>query len=242
MDQSVSVITITYNQEDQLERLANSLALQTSKVHQWIIYDDGSDAFDIAAFVEKWGGTLPITPLLAKHEGKHPSKHFNQCLAQATGDIVFKVFGDTFLDIEAINQIQLTTDPGCAGCAYRYHFNPFALDWRFPYDPPHDRPYPVTGENPFMQMRGNGMIAWREDLVKLGGFDERFKGYGRDDYDMFMRLWDANTQLFFYNNVVMHHKFHAEDPDSQDNINLFNVKFSQVMTKRNPTPIQITKT
>ena len=68
----ITVVTATYNRENTLERVYNSLKAQTYKNFEWIIIDDGSED-NTKQLVEYWkeNSEFPIQYYYQSNQGKH---------------------------------------------------------------------------------------------------------------------------------------------------------------------------
>lgn len=55
------------------------------------------------------------------------------------------------------------------------------------------------------------LSVWRNSLEKSGRFDERFDGWGLEDYDLQFRLYRNGERFAFGNNAVAFHQFHPRD-------------------------------
>jgi len=60
-------------------------------------------------------------------------------------------------------------------------------------------------------MRGCNMAFWREDLLKVNGYNEGFTGWGREDNEVAVRLINSgiNKRVIKFGAVVFH-IFHPE--------------------------------
>jgi GT2 family glycosyltransferase len=68
------------------------------------------------------------------------------------------------------------------------------------------------------QFSGNGMIATKEIMERIGYIDEKYAGYGIDDYDTAMRAKMNGALLFLYGQVKIYHIDHPNKESTQDNI------------------------
>ena len=99
----VTILTPTYNRREGLERLYNSLLLQTNKKFKWLIVDDGSTD-DTNSFIE----TLPteefvIQYIYKQNGGKHTA--LNVGISQIDTELTFIVDSDDYLTEDAIETI-----------------------------------------------------------------------------------------------------------------------------------------
>lgn len=56
------------------------------------------------------------------------------------------------------------------------------------------------------------MSFWKEDLRKVNGFNEAFVGWGREDSELVIRLYNSGilrSDLYF--SAIVYHLFHIEN-------------------------------
>ncbi|MEZ4814576.1 MAG: glycosyltransferase family 2 protein [Bdellovibrionota bacterium] len=61
-------------------------------------------------------------------------------------------------------------------------------------------------------VRGCNMSFWKEDLRKVNGFNEAFVGWGREDSELVIRLYNSGilrSDLYF--SAIVYHLFHIEN-------------------------------
>jgi predicted glycosyltransferase involved in capsule biosynthesis len=60
---------------------------------------------------------------------------------------------------------------------------------------------------------GANMSFWRDDLVKVNGYNEDFTGWGKEDNDLSLRLSNAGIKLHFLKFAgIIYHLYHKESP------------------------------
>lgn len=68
--------------------------------------------------------------------------------------------------------------------------------------------------------KGCNLAIWREDYIKVNGFDEAFTGWGHEDSDITVRLLHAGTRIKNGRFAVpVFHMWHKENSRSRKNIN-----------------------
>lgn len=209
----IDIITGCFNQRLQLLTLYESLVAQKEHINSWIICDDGSHD-------GTWNvirGLTDESPFLIQgfsqtHDGMRLARNLNNGIRHATGDLLFFVMGDSYLQPSTLKELSNTYFEGSAGCGVRVNVDEqgkqLGIDWRMEQDIKE----PIHGLS-HLQMTGNSMIVRREDLLKVGMWDEGYEGYGRDDYDLFYRLEKAGIPLICYGNVRINHTYHGEGQD-----------------------------
>lgn len=100
----LTIITPTYNRENKLKRLYESLKNQTNKEFCWLIIDDGSTDNTnklVSKYIEE--NKVEITYVYQKNGGKH--RALNTGIKMITTDLVFIVDSDDYLVKDAVSSI-----------------------------------------------------------------------------------------------------------------------------------------
>ncbi|VDH17425.1 Hyaluronan synthase [Algoriella xinjiangensis] len=100
----ITVFTPTFNREKTLNRLYQSLLLQTNKNFEWLVVDDGSSD-NTELIVNSWieDGILNISYFKQKNGGKH--RAINKGLELAKGELFFIVDSDDYLPNDSLKII-----------------------------------------------------------------------------------------------------------------------------------------
>ncbi|MHA3058116.1 glycosyltransferase family 2 protein [Acinetobacter sp. ANC 5584] len=101
----ISIVTATYNRENLLERVYNSLINQTNKEFEWIVVDDGSQD-NTKELIKNFmcNSYIDMTYIYKNNGGKHTA--LNIGIVNAKYDFTFFLDSDDFLlndSIEVIN-------------------------------------------------------------------------------------------------------------------------------------------
>lgn len=228
----VSVVTTTYNNLETLTKLYESLILQKDDIHEWIVCDDGStDGTWQFLQEESKAERFPIHAYAQLNKGFRIAKNINNGLRSATGDIIFVVMADSYLNIDTIKTLKSEYIKGTAGSGMRINVKKDGTFHSFDHrNPTGEENRKLIGKVPFYWsfFVGNSMIIPRDALDVVGLWDEEYKGYGMEDYDYIFRLGQAGYQLIQYNKVIVNHFHHAGRDDSPDNVKRFTDK---VMSK-----------
>lgn len=121
LEKIVTVLTPTYNRKDYIDKLYNSLKMQTCKNFTWMIVDDGSTdntECKIEYYIKE--NILDIIYLKKKNGGKHTALNFG--ISKITTPLVFIVDSDDYLTENAIeiinNDYQYIKSSKYCGLAY----------------------------------------------------------------------------------------------------------------------------
>lgn len=218
----ISIVTGTFNHKESLFKLYTSLLKQKDYIHEWIICDDGStDGTWEAALRYASEGFLTIHCRAQDNKGMRLARSLNNGFRIASGDLLFVVMGDSYLQEDTLKQLSETYIPGSVGCGVRENVDSkgrlVKYDWRVP-----DGNKEIKQVDRPEQLTGNSMIVTLKDLRGIHFWDERYEGYGRDDWDVFLQLQQKGLPLYQYNNVRINHLYHGEgQPDNRKNMMLY---------------------
>jgi len=153
------------------------------------------------------------------------SRSINAGLRRAKGNIIFVVFGDTFLHPDVIFDIKSDFKYGSAGCALRRNVNKnkefVSWDWRIATNEDLLHRIIELGATPWKQLCGNGMLVERDALKSIGYWPEEYEGYGREDWCIYMRLKRMGLSMYMYNSIIINHFAHSEGKDNPSNVARF---------------------
>jgi glycosyltransferase involved in cell wall biosynthesis len=211
-----SVVITTYNWPQALQRALEALARQRTLPHEVIVADDGSGD-DTRALIETTARDYPV-PLRhswIEDRGFRVALARNRAIAASNGDYLLLLDGDMlahprFVDDHLraarrgsfVQGMRVLTDE--QGCARLLSGDVTSLGF---FDPGlgrrrHTLRMPALAALSLRLSRGQSDRAiktcnqgwWRDDLVALNGFDERFEGWGREDKDLAVRAFHAGLQ------------------------------------------------
>ena len=204
---SISLIITTYNNPPFLEIVLKSVLRQSVYPKEVVIADDGSGP-GTRKLIERYQQEFPI-PLIHSwipDQGFRVSMSRNKAIAKATRDYIVMVDGDMVLTPHFIKDHQKLMQEGffvvgsraplsenATQCRLRtlnpvFHFwstglmkrqvlvrIPFLSTW-------------LKGKSGISRAKSCNIAFWKEDCVKINGFDESFEGWGYEDSDFFQRL------------------------------------------------------
>ena len=215
----VSVVALTYNWPAALERLLASLAVQKRLPDEVIVADDGSGE-ETRALVERMARDFPV-PLRhvwQEDRGFRAARARNRGIAASRGDYVILLDGDMLLHPHFVadhlmlaergfflqgGRIKATREESAellAGGApvfapwSRADFHEFdGIKRLYAFRQPQLARWKARSRNGGRVMSCN-MSFWREDLLRVNGFDERMEGYGAEDRELVARLENAGLR------------------------------------------------
>jgi glycosyltransferase involved in cell wall biosynthesis len=240
----ISVIVTTYNREDALEAVLSALSGQTDREFEVVVADDGSRP-TTAALIERWKGRLgvPLSHAWQADRGFRAAEIRNRALLAARGDYCIFLDGDCIARADFVathrrlaergwfvtgNRVLLSREltaavlregvlPQTWNLAQWINrraqggVNRLAAVLRLPLGPLRKlRPAQWLGA------RSCNLAVWRSDLELVDGFDASFRGWGREDSDLLIRLLHSGVRRKdgrFATGVI--HLWHEEEDRSQ---------------------------
>ena len=204
---SISLIVTTYNNPPFLEMVLKSILKQRVCPKEVVIADDGSGV-ETKELIDRYRQLFPV-PLIHSwipDQGFRLSMSRNKAIAKATGDYIVMIDGDMVLTPHFIKDHQKLMRKGFFVVGSRapldeketrrrlqtlnpvFHFwsrglmkpqvlvrIPFLAAW-------------LKGKSGITRAKGCHLAFWKEDCVKVNGFDENFASWGYEDSDFFQRL------------------------------------------------------
>lgn len=196
--QRISVCTGTYNRTGMyLDHLLESVLLADHpELIELSVYDCGSgDAAELEHGIrKKWRGQLQFHSEPAKFSRAFA---FNRAVAQSTADIIFICDADMSIPADIVRLCNQYTAPRIAW--YPIVFYLFR-----------DQPAVISrSTGHWMQFGGKGMLACRkQDFLAIGGIDESFTEWGREDDELWERFVKAGYRIIRNRQRGLLHHWH----------------------------------
>ena len=237
----ISVILATYNGKEQLACCARSLVAAGDAGIEVVIADDGSSHERTFEIIEEFKSNAAFKVVHAWQEdiGFRLARSRNNAVQHASGRFLLFLDHDILLPTTFFRTLRKTIKPGWFVGGRRVKLDEptskaildgsldarslftlrFALQakrkrlggWRYLF-PLRDR-RPGTEPQPFRGMSGFCIGAWREDFDAIDGFDDRYRGYGVEDWDFMARLNNAGIHAgYLPRAATMMHLWHKETP------------------------------
>jgi glycosyltransferase involved in cell wall biosynthesis len=215
----VSLIVITYNWPQALEQVLRSVATQTRLPDEVIVADDGSTDETrqlIASMAANF--PVPLRHIWQEDRGFRAARCRNLGIAASRGDYVVLIDGDMVLHRAFIADHLMLAERGYFLQGGRFKttaresarllaggrpvFAPWAeVDFHvfdgirriYSFHAPGLARWKAKGKNGGRVMSCN-MSFWRDDLLRVNGFDERMEGYGAEDRELSARLENAGLR------------------------------------------------
>jgi len=215
----VSLIILTYNWPAALQRVLESVAAQTRLPDEVLIADDGSGA-ETAAVIAQARGTFPVPLRHVWHEdrGFRAARARNRGIAASKGDYIVLLDGDMLVHRQFLADHLMLAEPGYFLQGGRLKANEAESQRLLAGGTPVYAPWVKANFHEFdgtkrlyafrapmlarwkARSRSGGRVMscnmsfWREDLLRVNGFDERMEGYGAEDRELVVRLENAGLR------------------------------------------------
>lgn len=215
----VSLIITTYNWPTALARVLESVAAQTRLPDEVLIADDGSGP-ETAAVIARAGARFPV---LLKHVwqedlGFRAARARNRGIAASKGDYIVLLDGDMLVHPDFIADHLMLAERGFFLQGGRLKANDEESQRLLAGSKPVYAPWVKANFHEFdgtkrlyafrapllarwkARSRSGGRVMscntsfWRDDLLRVNGFDERMEGYGAEDRELVVRLENAGLR------------------------------------------------
>ena len=241
----VSIIVSTYNWPEALEMVLQSLIDQKDDNFEVIVADDGSGpatAETIARMQEK--SPVPIKHFWQEDQGYRLSRVRNGAIAMSEGDIIVFTDGDCCLMADFVSSHRKAAEAGCFVTGkrvflkerftklamknhLRFHKWPRAILFMLGLTGNCNRPFqfiPIPQSQKSLwehvdcwkKAQGCNIAAFKDDIIKVGGFDEAYEGHGLEDSDFVLRMIRSGLKRknVEYTSPVLH-LFHGRSMPSR---------------------------
>ena len=222
MAELISVIVTTYNREDALEAVLRSLARQTDRDFEVVVADDGSRPAT-AELVEAWKARLGHRLVHVWHEdrGFRAAEIRNRAILAARGAYIIFLDGDCIARPDFVAAHRRLAEPGwfvtgnrillspeLTGQVLRQQLAPeawglvtflaqrargginrLAALLHLPLGP-----LRRLRQKAWRGARSANLAVWRSDLDRVDGFDADYRGWGKEDSDIVVRLLRAGVK------------------------------------------------
>jgi glycosyltransferase involved in cell wall biosynthesis len=226
---TLAIVINTFNQPEYLRRVLNALTSQLLDCDELLLADDGSEDETRIVF-EEWKNRQSIRTIHVwqKKEGFRRSRILNAAIAQARNDYLIFLDGDSVPHPKFASDHRKLAQRGFYIQAHRSFIgqkaspyfgveNFFASRLRaFLSGQIHGWKHVFRWPMPFTKIRsdlrgvrGCNLGIWRDDLVKVNGYNEEFVGWGREDSELALRLINSGVQwLDVRGRAMCYHLWH----------------------------------
>jgi len=240
-----SVIITTYQRPQALALVLQGLAAQTEPPFEVIVAEDGQDA-ETAALIQRLSADLPYPLLHVVHEdlGFRAAKIRNKAVAKANGDYLIFLDGDCIPRPTFIKHHLNLAEEGWFVSGNRVLLNQgftqqvekeqlpiyqwSLYHWVIAYVRGYCNRWLTLCYLPFFKLFNKNkskswkgaitcnLAIWKKDFIMVNGFDEAFEGWGYEDTDLVIRLFNLGCRrIKGYFSIAVIHLWHRQSERSQ---------------------------
>ena len=226
-----SLVTPTYNWPEALELLLLSVLNQSHLPDEVIVADDGSTE-NTKILIEKFQKIFPVPLVHIWHEDLQNRKPtiMNKAIAKAKFEYIIEIDGDIIMQRDFIKDHLQFAQKGLYLFGSRVTLKKETLPkmWKnkiinFGFFASGIKKRGRTLHIPFLtqfvkpvskrssKLRGCNMSYWREDFIRVNGFNEQLSGWGNDDSELIERFHNIGLhgkRLKFA--AIAYHIYHKE--------------------------------
>lgn len=232
----ISLIITTYNWKEALQLSMQSVLQQTLLPMEIIVADDGS-ASDTAEMVEAFKTTSPIPVVHSWQEDKgfRSAKSRNKAIAKARGEYIVLIDGDIVLEPHFIEDHRSYAHTGYFVQGTRVLLGEDFTAEVIANGHLHRQPFFAKGvgnkknclrakllarlfsfpSNGLSGIKTCNFAFWKQDALKVNGFNEAFVGWGREDSEFAARLMNCGVKRqnlkFYAVGYHLHHPVNARE-------------------------------
>ncbi len=242
---TIALLISTYNWPEALQRVLESVLLQTRKPDEILIADDGSSESTkqvIDAFRLKTN--IPVKHAWQEDNGFQKTKILNKALALCESEYIVQIDGDIIMSPQFIaDHINISKPHHVITGSRASLTKEFTLEFlkskkpidynllrknspykmnaaRIPFlTPIFATRYKTKGKHKFYS-KGCNMAFWMSSLVKVNGFNEDMYEWGHEDSELVVRLLKiGEKKLFMKFSGVTYHLWHKVSSMERKSIN-----------------------
>jgi glycosyltransferase involved in cell wall biosynthesis len=224
----LALLVSSYDRPDALAAVLDSVARQRDPPEEIVIADDGSGAATrelIAAFAAR--SAVPVRPVSQPHQGFRLTRLRNLATAATTADYLVFIDGDMLLHESFVADHRRHALAGHFTQGVRVRADQaltarLIAEPRSPVSPASAglgllrRAYLLRSRwmaaalrraaNRLIAVKGCNQAYWRDDLLRVNGFNEAIEGWGPEDKELCARLANAGVarQSLLFGGVAIH--------------------------------------
>lgn len=244
----VSLIVATYNNPAYLYLTLKSVMNQRRLPDEIIIADDGSGE-DTRLLVEEMAAEsfVPMKHVWHPDDGFRLAAIRNKAIADADGDYIIQIDGDIILHPSFIADHMAMARRGWFYSGSRVMLSLETTEHmlagktvELPQDAPERKKINGRRLPPLMHMmrrykkskggyvRGCNMAFWRDDLIRVNGYNEEINGWGREDSELAYRLINSGLKKGFIKfGAIEYHLHHTENSKESDARNISLMEYAR---------------
>lgn len=210
----ISLLMPTYERPDALDAVLRSVRRQSLPPSEVVVGDDGSGPETASVIDAAKKAGLNVRHIWREHDGFRAGRMRNACLAAATGEYVIMIDDDMFLHPDFVADHVWAARPGLFVQGSRVLLDATAstaamrapgVCWPSFFSSGVGNRKNLLRSRPLSRLfssintnlkgtRTCNFALWREDFVKVNGFNEDFVGWGREDSEFVARLFNSGLR------------------------------------------------
>lgn len=234
----VSILVSTYNWPEALELSIKSMWRQSVVPHEIVIADDGSNekTKELITRLQK-ESRVPIVHVWHPDEGFRRTVILNKAIAKIKGDYILQVDGDVLLARNFVKDHIELAEKNHFVCGSRVKLEPKITKKIFATGvfPPHfwEMPFGFMANSfrsrllrrymakryarDIAHLRGCNMAFWKEDVIKVNGYNEDLMQWGHEDSEFAFRMHFAGVEKkALKGGGCVYHLYHPEVSKSNE--------------------------
>lgn len=228
----VSLIISTYNWPEALELSLLGVAEQSVMPVEVIIADDGSKK-ETADLIDRMREKVPCPLVHVWHEdtGFRLAAIRNKAIARSTGDYIIQIDGDIIPEKHFIEDHIKLAEKSFFIAGSRANLTSQLTDELFKTKRINLTPFTKGVRNTFNALRipvltsyfifryrrkhayyarGCNLSFWKDDLIKVNGYNEDLEGWGKEDSELLVRLINIGVARKFIKFAgIVYHLYHT---------------------------------
>ena len=211
---SSSLIIATYNWKEALALVLTTVRSQTMLPGEVLVADDGSGD-DTRELVAREAATFPVSLRHCWQEdrGFRKGRILNEAMARAAGEYLIGIDGDMLLHPGFVHSHMRVARRGwylqgsrmmlgeratartlAAGRRVAGTFSPGVRNRVNGIHAPFLSPLARGDQGPIKRTRGCNISYWRDDIMRVNGYNEDIEGWGREDTELIARLMNSGVR------------------------------------------------
>ena len=227
-----SLVISTYNNPKYLNLCLKSALNQTVAPDEIVIADDGSTS-ETADLIKKYSDNSKVKIVHVWHEdnGFQLCQIRNKAFARCTGDYIIQSDGDIIFEKHFVEDHIRLAEKGYFVCGSRVYllpegtqnmFDSQSIKPKFKYMlrshilnslriKPLQKFFALRYGKRINKLRGCNMAFWKDDIIKVNGYNEDLTSWGHEDGELAYRLHFAGIKKkFLKNGGICFHLYHKE--------------------------------
>lgn len=197
---NVSLLITTYNRPDALDLVLKTVANQSQVPSEVVVCDDGS-SLETGVLVRQWKGQLPIRHAWQPDCAFRAARSRNLGISKSGAEYIVVIDGDCLLPPKFIENHMKLAKPGYLVAGGRHLLSgpqteaflaeASLIEGAFTYWKFRALPLGLLRDlrpSAWNIVRSCNVGLYRDDMEAVGGFDESYVGWGREDSDFVVRL------------------------------------------------------